>query len=172
MSSLFLPSAQISHQVRSLAEQISKAHGQQDVVLVGVANAALYLLADVSRALRIAHEIEHVFVSTYRDNVRTATPQPVFSCEMDRFRNKQVIIVDCIADTGVTLAAVKSRILEYKPFSVNYCVLLARKTCACLHEIQYVGEVVSTPSFFIGYGLDHEAGQRKLSRYLSDIYTI
>lgn len=144
--------------VRRIAHEISEAYGDECPLLVGVLKGSFVFLADLVRELTIPFEVDFVRARSYGSGTRSqGTVQIVKDVETD-LQGRHVIVIEDIADTGLTMDVVVQRIKAGKPASVRRCALLVREGCAAP---EYVGLSVG-PGFVVGYGIDYAERYRGL----------
>ncbi|MFZ8833834.1 MAG: hypoxanthine phosphoribosyltransferase [Candidatus Caldipriscus sp.] len=153
---------QIQRRVSELAEEISRDYEGKEVILVGVLKGAFVFLADLMRKLRIPSRVDFLAVSSY-GKFTESTGQVKILKDLDYpIENEDVLIVEDILDTGLTLSYIYSLLKERNPRSLKTVVLLDKPEKRVVDfKADYVGFVVP-PVFLVGYGLD--AGER--FRYL------
>lgn len=156
--------AQIQQRIHELAAQIDAdySRSQGDLLLVGLLNGAVMLLADLSRALHTPHGLDFMQVSSYGDH-QTSSGQLRILKDLDSsIHDKHVLIVEDIIDTGHTLQQILARLSERKPASLRVCSLLdkpSRRRVAV--TVDYVGFQIED-LFVIGYGMDDAQQYRHL----------
>ena len=152
---------QIARRVKSLARQIERDYRGREMVVVSLLNGTVLFLADLIRHLNLPLRLDFIGVSSY--GAGTESGNLVFTKELRLdMRDRDVLLVDDILDTGKTLSRVIPKLQVLKPRRIRTCVLLdkpSRRT----QDIQadYVGFKI--PDFFvIGYGLDFAERYRNL----------
>ena len=161
-------SEQIQARVKELADEIFRATEAtatkaDPVILLGLMNGAIVLLADLLRAMPpTAHmEIHCQNLTSYKGTSSTGTIRGLESLP-DIFENRHVIIVDDILDTGFTLHNMRDRLLNVGARQVDICVLLDKKVPRTFDIApQWVGFEIPN-LFVIGYGLDLDGAYRSL----------
>lgn len=150
--------AEIRSAVRRIAAEISAAHRDTCPLLVGVLKGAFVFLADLVRELAIPFEVDFVRARSYGTGTHSkGTVEIVKDVETD-LRGRHVIVVEDIADTGLTLDVVVARLEAGGAASVKRCALLVREGCT---PPDYAGLSVG-PGFVVGYGIDHAERYRGL----------
>jgi len=158
----------LMNRIKELARQISADYAGKVPIFVGVLNGAFLFMADLIRELSIDCEVDFIKISSY-GNERVSTGQITmikdFSADL---HGRDVIVVEDIVDSGLSVSYLKRRIESMKPASVKFVSLLVKKGCAKVPlTIDYVGFEIEN-KFVIGYGLD--LAQKK--RNLNAIYQI
>lgn len=165
---LYLHAHAIRERIEELGQLISADCAGQRPVLVGVLNGAFMFLADLMRAITIECEVDFIKLSSYGDKkISSGVVRELKSVDAN-LRGKNVIIVEDIVDTGLSMAYLMESVREHEPASVRTATLL-HKSDATVADVtlDYVGFEISN-LFVVGYGLDF--GQ--LGRNLPHIYVI
>ena len=159
---------QIYEKVDELAAQISADYSGKDLILIGVLNGAFIFLADLARAITIPHRIDFIRVASYgNSNSSSGTIKLTKDVELD-FKNKHVLLVEDIIDTGATLAWLTNTFNDRDASSVRICNLINKKERRRSEIlIDYIGFSLER-GFLVGYGLDYA----EQHRHLPEIYTL
>ena len=164
MSSLIpvLTKEEIDTAVSKIARRISSDYKGCDIVLIGVLKGAFIFLSDLIRKLTIPVKVDFAGLSSY--GTQTATSGSIYltkDIEID-LKKADVLIIEDIIDTGLSLTYLIDHIKKSNPKSVKICTLLdkreRRKTDI---NIDYVGHVIEK-GFLVGYGLDYAEKFRNL----------
>lgn len=162
----YLNRHEIDAAVQSLANRINADYQNQEVVLVGVLKGAVLFLADLVRHLKIPHEVEFVRLSSYGKARTSSGTVTILKDIQADIRDKHVLIIEEIIDSGRTLKFLFDRIRAAGPTSVEIVTLLDKKSKRVVDvPVKYVGRTIED-QFLVGYGLDLE----ERSRNLPDIY--
>lgn len=153
----------LQRRVRELAQEISGDYAGKIPIFVGVLNGAFLFMADLIRQLSIDCEVDFIKISSY-GNERVSSGEITmikdFSADL---HGRDVIVVEDIVDSGLSVNYLKNRIEDMKPASVKFVSLLVKNECAVVPlKIDYVGFKISD-KFVIGYGLDLAQKKRDLS---------
>ena len=154
--------ATIRRRVRELGEAISRDYRDLHPVLVSVLKGAIYFLADLSRALRIPHQLDFLAISRYgRSSDETGVVRITKDLDIP-ITGRHVLMVEDIIDTGLTLGYLL-RILEgRRPASLYVCTLLDNRARRLVDlPIRYRG-FEGPDEFLVGYGLDWREDLRHL----------
>ena len=158
----FLHREEIQRLVSDIADRISLDYQDQDLVLIGVLKGAFIFLSDLVRQLTIHTEIDFVGASSYGTNAQSSENIRLTKPLQIDIRNKSILVVEDIIDTGLTLAYMLDYIKSFVPRNLNICTLLdKRERRKADIEIDYVGKVVDK-GFLVGYGLDYAEKYRNL----------
>ena len=160
----------IQERVRELAFDIGSAYGDRDLVLIGVLKGAVVFLSDLIRELPVSMttELDFLAVTSYGPSTESSGVVRIIKDLDININGRNVIIVEDIVDTGLTLSYLVSILREREPEMLEVCSLLdkpsRRKT-----EIYIAFKGFEIPDeFVVGYGLDYSGRWRNLP----EIYTL
>ena len=154
----------IDNAVRRLARELDRDYAARPPVLVGVLKGGFIFLADLVRRLQVSVlSVEFLRLSSYGGNtVSSGAPRIEIGLPDDAVRNRHLVVVEDIVDTGLTTAAVLGYLREKKPASIRLCVLLEKPEKRRVSTvIDYLGFTVPD-RFLVGYGLDLDQQYRQL----------
>ena len=158
---ILITDAQLARRIKTLAREIERDFRGHEMVVVSLLSGTVMFLADLIRHLNLPLRLDFIGVSSY--GAGTESGELVFTKELRiDVRNRDVLLVDDILDTGRTLSRVLPKLKALKPRRIKTCVLL-NKAARRVEKIQadYVGFEI--PDFFvIGYGLDFAERYRNL----------
>ena len=157
-----LSKEEIETAVASLAEKISADYRNRELVLVGVLKGAFVFLADLIRHLTIDVKIDFVRLSSYGMNSsRSGEIRLTKELEVD-IRDKDVLIVEDIVDTGHSLTFLVDHLNSFKPQTVKICTMIDKRERREIGiPIDYAACVVEK-GYLVGYGLDYAEIYRNL----------
>ncbi len=161
----------IQAKVKELGERISRDYAGKQLICVCVLKGAVIFLADLIRQIKpeVDVRIDFLAISSYGTSTKTSGVVQIQKDLSTDIQGKNVLIVEDILDTGLSLSYIKKLFMERKPESLAICVLLdkpdRRKEPV---EVEYLG--FSIPDeFAIGYGLDYAGMFRHLPAvYIAD----
>jgi hypoxanthine phosphoribosyltransferase len=153
---------EIAEVVTELAERISSDYHGRDLILVAVLKGAFVFLSDLIRQITIPVKVDFMRAASYGSNTSsTGQIQLTKEIEID-IKNKDVLVVEDIVDTGLTLAYIVDYLKSFKPNSVKVCALLDKIERREIDmKVDYTGHVVAE-GFLVGYGLDFAEDYRNL----------
>lgn len=163
---LFIEHDQIKKRIRLIGTQINVAYEKQVPVFIGVLNGSFMFMADLMKEIDIAAEICFIKLASYEGEARKEEVQEIIGLCVD-IKDREVIVIEDIVDTGNTLNYLLERIKEKEPASISICTLLLKPKKLQHHfkNIAYVGFEIPD-DFVVGYGMDFNG----LGRNLKDIY--
>jgi hypoxanthine phosphoribosyltransferase len=161
VESILITDEQIAQRVKTLAREIERDFRGREMVVVSLLSGTVMFLADLIRHLNLPLRLDFIGVSSY--GAGTESGELVFTKELRLdVRNRDVLLVDDILDTGKTLSRVLPKLRLLKPRRIKTCVLLD-KPARRVEKIKadYIGFEI--PDYFvIGYGLDFAERYRNL----------
>jgi hypoxanthine phosphoribosyltransferase len=146
-----------------MASQISADYAGRDITVIAVLNGSLFFMADLLRRIQLPLRLDCLSVSSYHGGTQSTGTVTFDQTSLPDVTGRHVLILDDILDTGLTLNAIRDRLLaETSPASVRICVLLRKeKPRARELEADYVGFNIGD-EFVVGYGLDFDEHYRNL----------
>lgn len=153
----------IEKSIKDTAKKISNDYIDKNLVLVGVLKGAFIFLADLARALTLETvKVDFMRASSYGDDTvsseRIALKKDI---DMD-IKDKDVIVVEDIVDTGLTLAFLIRHLKTYGPKSIKVCAMIDKKERRKTDiPVDYACCVIEE-GFLVGYGLDYAEDYRNL----------
>jgi hypoxanthine phosphoribosyltransferase len=153
---------QIASRVAEMGAQISRDLNGEKLVMVGVLKGAAIFLSDLARAVDADATFDFVAVSSYGKGQRTSGAVKLIKDLDEPIEGKNLLIVEDILDTGLTLAFLRKIFLQHHPRSLRIAALLDKPSRRIEQiEADYVG--FSIPNLFvIGYGMDYAERYRNL----------
>jgi len=159
---------QIAQRVRELAARISADYAGSDLVLIGILRGAFVFLADLIRQLTIPVKVDFVGAASYGSQTQTSGQVAITKELQVPVAGRELLLVEDIEDTGVTLQAIQNKLKELGPRSIKVCTLIDKRERRLVDvPVDYVGFTIAK-GFIVGYGIDYA----EQYRYLPDIYRI
>lgn len=153
---------QIADRVAEMGAQITRDLNGEKLVMVGVLKGAAFFLVDLSREIQADATFDFVAVSSYGQGQRSSGAVKMIKDLDQPIEGKNVLVVEDILDTGLTLAYLRKLLLQQRPKSLRIATLLDKPSRRIEKiEADYVG--FSIPNLFvIGYGMDYGERYRNL----------
>ena len=159
---------QIARRVRELAATISAEYAGRDLVLVGILRGAFVFLADLLRHLTIPAAVDFLGAASYGFGAETSGEVAITKALQLPIAGRDVLLVEDIEDTGMTLKAILDRLAREQPRSLKVCTLIDKQERRLVDvKVDYVGFEIPR-GFVVGYGIDYA----ERFRHLPDIYRI
>lgn len=153
---------ELDAKVKELGKRITEDYKGKNLMMVSVLKGSVAFMADLMRAVEIPCEIDFMSVSSYGNGVKTSGVVKIIKDLDINLEGRDLLIVEDILDSGMTLSYIKSILLERKPSSIKICTLLDKpeRRQADVYA-DYVGFQVPD-EFVVGYGLDYDEKYRNL----------
>ncbi len=159
--------AEILKQVKRVAGEINRDLAGSEPVFLAILNGSFIFAADLMREIRLSAQISFVKLASYVGISSTGSVREMIGLDVD-ISGRDVVIVEDIVDSGLTMKYVTGMLAKYNPRSVSICTLLLKPGNLKVDlDIPY--KCFSIPNdFILGYGLDYGG----YGRNTRDIYTI
>lgn len=157
----FLTAEQIQNRVRMLAGQISRDYEGKEIVAIGILKGVFMFYSDLVKSIQVPLHTDFIHASSY---IKTETTGKIkiHSDLREKIDGRHVLLIDDIADTGLTLQHIQGMLLKRKPASLKICVFLDKKSKRQTDiKLDYVGYEIPD-HYLVGYGLDYENKYRNL----------
>jgi hypoxanthine phosphoribosyltransferase len=157
-----LDSNQVREGVCQLAEQVKTIYGGRPITIVAILTGSLVLLADLIRQLEMPLRVALVQASRLRTPDEPRQEMVISEALLPNLKNREVLVIDDIFDTGHTLVEVLAQLLQHEPTSLRSAVLMRKVGRS---EVPIVPDMVMfeiPDEFVVGYGLDYEDRFRNL----------
>ncbi len=161
VESILITDDQLARRIKGLAREIERDFRGREMVVVSLLSGTVMFLADLIRHLNLPLRLDFIGVSSY--GLGTESGELVFTKELRLdVRNRDVLLVDDILDTGKTMSRVLPKLRALKPRTIKTCVLLDKPSRRVENiRAHHVG--FSIPDLFVvGYGLDFAERYRNL----------
>ena len=148
--------------IKELAAQVDADYEGRDLLLVGVLKGAVMAMADLTRAMQRHLEMDWMAVSSYGSGTKSSGVVRILK-DLDRdITGRNVLIVEDIVDSGLTLSWLKSNLESRGAANVDILAILRKPEAAKVDvAVKYVGFDIPT-DFVVGYGLDFDEKYRNL----------
>ncbi|MCH7483949.1 MAG: hypoxanthine phosphoribosyltransferase [Chloroflexi bacterium] len=151
---VMITQAKLQQRVHELGEQISRDYADKEPILVGVLRGVLVFIADLMRQITVPTSIDLMAISSYDGNGAGAAAVRIQKDLDLNIKGRDVILVEDIVDTGMTLNHVMEYLQTKRPASVKVCTLLNKPARRMMDvTLDYVGFEIED-EFVVGYGLD------------------
>ena len=160
---VLLTEEQIQNKVKEFAEILSEEYADKDPVFVGVLKGVVIFFADMVRKINIPCEIDFMCLSSYGGTTTTGNVAVKKDLSVD-IKDRHVVILEDIYDTGNSLSFLHKYLLDRKPASLKICTLLdkpERRKPGITLQPEMVGFTIPN-EFVVGYGLDFNEHYRNL----------
>jgi hypoxanthine phosphoribosyltransferase len=159
---------EISRRVQELADQISRDCAGEEILAIGVLKGAFIFMSDLVRAMAVPCQTDFIRAASYGAGSESSGDVVITRDVELPVTGRNILIVEDIVDTGLTLQHIVDHIKQRNPKSIRVCAFLdKRKKRKVPFEADYVGFSMDD-GFVVGYGLDFN----EQYRFLPDVYVI
>lgn len=162
LEKVILSKEQLTDRVKELGLQLTKEFQDKQLIVVGILRGAALFMADLIREIDLPMEIDFMAVSSYGVATKSSGVVRILKDLDSTITGKDVLIVEDIVDSGLTLKYIVENLQSRKPNSIKICTLLdkpSRRVAGI--DVQYNGFVIPD-EFVVGYGLDYGEKYRNL----------
>ena len=153
---------QLAQRVRELGQQITKDYEGEPVLLVGILRGSVPFMADIMREIDLDVTIDFMSVSSYGGSTKTSGVVRIIKDLETPIEGRNVIIIEDIIDTGLTLHYLMGYLAGRNPKSLKICAILDKPSRRKIDiKGDYIGFEVED-KFIVGYGLDFNQRYRQL----------
>ncbi|MDO5093027.1 MAG: hypoxanthine phosphoribosyltransferase [Propionibacteriaceae bacterium] len=153
---------QIQARLAEVAAEIDADYAGRDILLVGVLNGAVMVVADLQRAMTSHVEMDWMAISSYGSGTQSSGVVRILKDLGVDIEGRHVIVVEDIIDTGLTLSYLISNLASRKPASLEIMTMFRKPGAAKMDvPVKYVGFDIPN-DFVVGYGLDYAGRYRNL----------
>ena len=165
---VLLGEREIRDRVRKLGEEISRDYAGYELLLVGVLKGVFIFFADLVRYLTIPVRLDFITAASYGNSLRSSEKVVILKDLGIDLKDRHVLIVEDIVDTGLTIDLLLGNLTGRSPASLKTCTLLDKPDRRMVDiKVDYVGFTVPN-EYVVGYGLDYQDNYR----CLKDIYVL
>lgn len=152
---------QIQARVKELAERISNDYANKNILAVGILKGAFMFFSDLVRAIQVPLTVDFIIASSYVKTDTSGEVKIYYDIRED-VSDKDVLFIEDIIDSGITLNQIRERVLARSPKSLKICAFLDKRERRVVDvPLDYVGFEIPD-EFVVGYGLDYDNKFRNL----------
>ncbi|MGL5279059.1 MAG: hypoxanthine phosphoribosyltransferase [Cetobacterium sp.] len=148
--------------IREVAKKIEKDYEGKDLICVGLLKGSIMFMADLLKNVELDLAMDFMKVSSYHGGTDSTGVVKILKDVDEDLTGKDVLIIEDIIDTGLTLESVKKFLMSKQPNSLKVCSLLDKPS---RRKVEMVGEYIGfeiPDEFVVGYGLDYDELYRNL----------
>ncbi len=161
ISKVLISKEEIDLKIRNLAQQINNDYKDKELIIIGILKGAFIVISDLAKQLEIDVRFDFMSIKSYDGAASTGQIKIDKDVDID-ITNKNILIVEDIYDTGLTLAHLKKLLESRNPKSIEILsMFIKRGEKASPINIKYSGFELG-PEFVVGYGLDYNGKYREL----------
>ena len=162
IKSILISEEEIAKRVKELGKQLAEDYKGKELLVVGILKGCMLFLSDLVRTIDLPLTLDFMVVSSYGATTKSSGVVRIVKDLEREIEGKDVLIVEDIVDTGLTLSYLVENFKARNPKSVKVCSLLDKPDRRKAQvEIQYIGFKIPD-EFVVGYGLDYGENYRNL----------
>jgi len=159
---ILITEEEIAAKVKEFGKRISKDYEGKDLILIAVLKGSVVFIADIMRQITIPFSIDFMAVSSYGNESSSSGTVKINMDLKQDIKGKDVLIIEDIIDSGLTLTYLTKFLYSRKPNSIKICAILNKKECHKAEiKTDYLGFDIPS-DFVVGYGLDYAEKYRGL----------
>ena len=161
ISKTLITKEEIENKISEIAHEINEKYKGEELVVIGILKGAFIVISDLAKQLQIDVAFDFMSIKSYHGSESSGQVKIVKDLEYD-ISNKNVLIVEDIYDTGLTLLNLKKLLESRNPKSIEiFCMFIKKGVSEDPIDINYTGFEIG-PEFVVGYGLDYNGKYREL----------
>ena len=161
ISKELISESEIQKKINEIGNLINQDYAQKDLLIIGILKGAFITISDLAKRLKIDVSFDFMSVSSYEGTESSGQVKIEKDLDID-ITGKNILIVEDIFDTGLTLSYLKNILESRNPKSLEFmCMFIKNTEKEIPLDIKYKGFNIG-PEFVVGYGLDHEGKYREL----------
>ncbi|MDD4503892.1 MAG: hypoxanthine phosphoribosyltransferase [Clostridiaceae bacterium] len=162
IKNIMISEEKIAKRVKELGKQLTEEYNGKELLVVGILKGCMLFLSDLVRTIDLPLTMDFMVVSSYGTTTKSSGVVRIIKDLEREIEGKDVLIVEDIVDTGLTLSYLIENFKTRNPKSVKVCSLLDKPDRRKAQvDIQYVGFKIPD-EFVVGYGLDYSEVYRNL----------
>ena len=159
---VFIRENELHEKIKSLAARINEEYQGKEVIFIAILNGAFMFASDLLKSITLPCEISFVKVSSYHGGMSTTGRVDELIGLNASIENKEVIILEDIVDTGITIDKIITLLKAESPASVKVCTLLYKPDAFKGKKAPELVGITIPNKFVVGYGLDYDEKGRNL----------
>lgn len=161
ISKVLISQEEIENKVSELAQKINTDYEGEELIIVGILKGAFIVISDLAKKLKVDVTFDFMSINSYEGSESTGQIKIVKDLDTD-ITGKNILVVEDIFDTGLTLTHLKNLLKSKNPKSVEIlCMFIKTGVENTTVDIKYSGFEIG-PEFVVGYGLDYDGKYREL----------
>ena len=159
---MFIHENELQEKIKSLAARINEEYQGKEVIFIAILNGAFMFASDLLKSITLPCEISFVKVSSYHGGMSTSGRVDELIGLNASIEGKEVIILEDIVDTGITIDKIITLLKAESPASVKVCTLLYKPDAFKGKKAPELVGITIPNKFVVGYGLDYDEKGRNL----------
>ncbi len=163
LAHVLLTAEQVQERVNKIARQIDRDYVGRELLMVGVLNGAMMVMSDLTRAMKSHCSVDWMAISSYGSGTKSSGVVRILKDLTTDINGRDVMIVEDIIDTGLTLSYLVQNLRSRGPASLEVMTMFRKPEALTVEvDVKYVGFDIPN-EFVVGYGLDYAGRYRNLT---------
>lgn len=159
---VLLTEEEVDKRIQKIGEEISRDYAGKQVHLVCVLKGGSFFMCELAKRITVPVSIDFMSVSSYGSDTKSSGVVKIVKDLDESLKDKDVIVVEDIVDSGRTLSYLLEMLRDRKPASLRLCTLLDKPERRVIDvNVDYTGFAIPD-EFVVGYGLDYDQKYRNL----------
>jgi len=159
---VLLTEEEVDKRIQEIGEQISKDYAGKQIHLVCVLRGGAFFMCELAKRITVPVSLDFMSVSSYGGDTKSSGVVKIVKDLDDSIKDKDVLVVEDIVDSGRTLSYLLEMLRDRKPASLRLCTLLDKPERRVVDvDVNYTGFKIPD-EFVVGYGLDYDQKYRNL----------
>ena len=160
---VLLSEEEVNHRIGEIAAQISRAYDGKAIHMICILKGGVFFTCELAKRLTVPVSLDFMSVSSYGDDTKSSGVVRIVKDLDESLKNKDVLIVEDIIDSGRTLSYLIEVLKQREPASIRLCTLLDKPERRIKKQVKVDYTCFSIPDeFVVGYGLDYAQKYRNL----------
>ncbi len=160
--SVLIPEEEIEKRIREMAEEISRDYAGKEIHLIGILKGSVFIATELAKRITVPVTLDFMSVSSYGNGTESTGRVRVVKDLDESIKDRDVLIVEDIIDSGYTLSNLLTMLGVRQPKSLKLCTLLDKPDRRVVDvKVDYIGFQIPD-KFVVGYGLDYAQKYRNL----------
>lgn len=162
VTKVLIPEEEIKAKVEELGKLITRDYQNKSLVVIGILKGSVIFLSDLIRVINLPLQMDFMAVSSYGASTHSSGVVRILKDLETDIAGRDVLIVEDIVDTGLTLSYLKDNLLSRSPASLKICTFLDKPERRKINIIPDYNGFKIPDEFVVGYGLDYDENFRNL----------
>ena len=159
---IFLTEQEVDERIAEIAKQISTDYAGKEVHLICILKGSVFFMCELAKRITVPVTLDFMSVSSYGGDTKSSGVVKIVKDLDDSIRDKEVLVVEDIIDSGRTLSYLMAMLQDRGPKSLHLCTLLDKPDRRVVDvDVDYTGFRIPD-EFVVGYGLDYDQKYRNL----------
>lgn len=152
----------LKKRIKEMGAEITRDYAGKDLLVIGILKGVAYFMTELTQAIDLPTQIDFIRVSSYGHGTNSSGEVKISFDTTKNISGKDVLLLDDIVDTGLTLQAVKELFLERNVKSIKIATMLDKKERRLVKMLPDYSGFIIPDEFVVGFGLDYDEDYRTL----------